>query len=807
MIRKLSNDSAAKEEGNISSALSVPNKFLSNQWSDSPRILFYILALFLPIWFIPINIGVEFSREITFSAITVIALLLWLLQTLSKGEVYFRNSAVYIGIAIFLFISFISAFFSTSPFYSIFFSDTISEKVSTFLLGAVIMFLVSGTVRDQVYGIKTLFILIFASAISGIYSLLSFLNIIRLPFEFTKSVDFNVIGTANGLALFYSSILLICLASLATERGKTSLFPKKINLAFLIVSLIFIFNLIIINYRFAWVVVLLGSVFLLGLKFTLDQPGRLILNKRTVLMLSIIVFSILMILIRTPLFKSVAMPIEISPSASATINISKSVMKEGVKSMLLGSGPATFGIDFGRYKDQSINTTPFWSLRFNQGFSYILTILATNGILGFLAFVSFLGLLLFTFLKFILEKRNENIFTIPIFVGILASILNLIIYRANFSLIMILFFLSGLFFTVSGSSEKKIEFKTPWPSFISSMAILFLISLSVFFGYFIEERTRAALYFKKGVELLSQGDISSSLVKFEKAASIDSNNDRYFRNLAQVRLTEIQNTVSQAASSKDPNLQVKFQNQVSAALAVAQQAVQLNPLDSQNWRVLASIYENIIPFIQGSERFAFDAYNKTAEYDPKNPSIYTSLGRAELIFADRLGFLASQSGQTKENIQALKQAQKTVYEQAISAFAKAIELKPDLTDAHFLLAQTYIRQGNMAEAIRRVEASKILSPFDIGIAFQLGVLYYQNNQLNNAESEFLRAVSLNPNYSNAHYFLGLIYSKEKNKSKAIEEFEKVRNFNPDNQEVLKILSNLKTGKPALEGVNSPVSEK
>lgn len=804
MIRKLSSDSVAEEEGSVSSASSISSKFLSNQWENAPRILFYIFALLLPVWFIPINIGIEFSREISITAIAVVALLLWLLQILSKGEFYFRNSVIYIGIAVFLLVSFVSAFFSTSPLYSIFFSDTISEKISTFLLGAVIMFLVSAIARDQVYGVKALFMLIFASAFSGLYSLLHFFNIVRLPFEFTRSIDFNVIGTANGLALFYSAILLMCLASLATERGKTSLFPKSVNLAFFIASLIFVLNLIIINYQYAWIVVLLGSVFLLGLKFTLDQPGRLTLNKRSVLMLSIIVFSILMILIRTPFFKSVAMPIEISPSAGATINISKAVMKEGVKSLLLGSGPATFGIDFGRYKDASINATPFWSLRFNQGFSYILTILATNGILGFLAFVSFLGLLLFTFLKFILERRNESIFTIPIFVGILAATLSLVIYRANFSLILLLFFLSGLFFVVSGASDKKIEFKTPWLSFTSSMAILFLISLSVFSGYFIEERTRAAIHFRKGVELFSLGDISSSLAQFEKAASIDNNNDRYFRNLAQARLAEIQNTINQAASGKDPDIQTKFQNQVSSAIGAAQQAVQLNQLDSQNWRVLASIYENVIPFIQGSERFAFEAYNKAAEYDPKNPSIYGNLGRAELIFADRLGFLASQSsGQTKENVQALKQAQKTVYEQAVFAFTKAIELKPDFTDAHFLLAQTYIRQGNMPEAIRRVEASKILSPFDIGIAFQLGFLYYRNDQLDRAESEFLRAVSLNPNYSNAHYFLGLIYSREKNKSKALDEFEKVRTFNPDNQEVLKIISNLKSGRPALEGITSP----
>ncbi len=82
--------------------------------------------------------------------------------------------------------------------------------------------------------------------------------------------------------------------------------------------------------------------------------------------------------------------------------------------------------------------------------------------------------------------------------------------------------------------------------------------------------------------------------------------------------------------------------------------------------------------------------------------------------------------------------------------------------------------------------------------------------MDKAQAEFERAVLLDPNYSNARYFLGLIYDKKGDKKAAIEQFEKIEKFNPDNKEVKTILANLREGKPALEGVapgQPPIQEK
>ena len=142
-------------------------------------------------------------------------------------------------------------------------------------------------------------------------------------------------------------------------------------------------------------------------------------------------------------------------------------------------------------------------------------------------------------------------------------------------------------------------------------------------------------------------------------------------------------------------------------------------------------------------------------------------------------------------------------QQILTVLQKAVELKPDLADAHFLATQTALRLGNLEAAIQSAEKAKLAAPFDIGIAFQLGLLYYQQNDIDKGQIEFERAVALNNNYSNARYFLGLIYDRKGDKNRAIQQFEQIEALNPDNQEVKHILQNLRSDKAALDKIVPP----
>ena len=74
---------------------------------------------------------------------------------------------------------------------------------------------------------------------------------------------------------------------------------------------------------------------------------------------------------------------------------------------------------------------------------------------------------------------------------------------------------------------------------------------------------------------------------------------------------------------------------------------------------------------------------------------------------------------------------------------------------------------------------------------------YQLGDISGARGAFANLLSINPNYSNAKYYLGLIYDRDGNKQAAIKEFEEILQLNPGNADVKRILDNLKSGKAAL----------
>ncbi|MEK7085023.1 MAG: tetratricopeptide repeat protein, partial [Patescibacteria group bacterium] len=143
------------------------------------------------------------------------------------------------------------------------------------------------------------------------------------------------------------------------------------------------------------------------------------------------------------------------------------------------------------------------------------------------------------------------------------------------------------------------------------------------------------------------------------------------------------------------------------------------------------------------------------------------------------------------------------YVKAREALEEAIRMKPDYAAAHFRLAQIAIIKGNVEDAILNTERAALSAPDDIGILFQLGMLYYQQNRYREARQILERAVHINTNYSNARYFLGLIYASEGERTRAVEQFELIQALNPDNREIKTILANLQNGREPLAGITPP----
>ena len=184
--------------------------------------------------------------------------------------------------------------------------------------------------------------------------------------------------------------------------------------------------------------------------------------------------------------------------------------------------------------------------------------------------------------------------------------------------------------------------------------------------------------------------------------------------------------------------------------------------------------------------------------EPTSPFPWTELARSKVVQAQALA------------VQGAEETRTQVLEEALENLSKALALKGDYAPAHFLTAVVYDQQGRSDEAVVKLEETKLIaSPNDIGLAFQLGVLYWQRKELDKAQSELELAIQINPNYSNARYILGLVHDAKGDKDAAKLEFSEVERLNPENQEIKKILANRENGLPALDGIEvaePPISQ-
>ena len=239
------------------------------------------------------------------------------------------------------------------------------------------------------------------------------------------------------------------------------------------------------------------------------------------------------------------------------------------------------------------------------------------------------------------------------------------------------------------------------------------------------------------------------------------------------------NKVIAQTSVAPETLQAQFLEIFRKALEAGQAAVRLDPKNYENHIDLGRVYEAVVPIrsIKGAYETALESYQKALAVNPEAPIIYLNLARLELA-----------NGDTKK---------------ARNYISQGLAKKTNYTELIFLSSQIDAREGNIPSAIASAEQAAVLAPSDVGVWFQLGLLKYTNKDYRGAVAALEKAVSLNANYSNALYFLGLSYDQLELRPNAIAAFERIGTLNPDNAEVKAILVNLKAGRGALTTISPP----
>ena len=784
-------------------------------WQAISRWALILFAGLMPIFFLPFTgLPVAANKELLAFVLILVAFFALLGKILVEGKIRYPGHLLAIALAVLVLVWGISAFFSLNQITSLIGSWATPDSFASILLFAILTLGIVMTF-DRRDIILSLLIFLASLSLLGVFELLQLFKIYILPFDFAKAITFNPVGSVNNLGVLLAFGLVIASGLMATPE-MSKLLKKLLGLSVFILML----NLIVIDFWAIWVGLVLAMIFMISFlsmglsKSDFDRARGLQLAyfEKAWLPLIILLISLLLLIVPSPLSKFIQTPAEVSPNFNATLSIALENLKAG--HYLLGSGPNTFGYIFNLYKPAGINQTIFWSTVFNSGASAMATWAGTVGILGILALLFLIVAFIWTGISGTKIRNSSrgimNVASQAIFVAVTFLFIMWFLYAINFTVLAFVFWGIGLFLAASlffileikpkrpGSANRRFGvfkeikiFTSPPRTFLFSLLIVGLMVISLIGIYFEANRYIAEIYFGKAIAASIRNDNDATINNISRAIDFWPYDERYFQGLSQAVFFKLNALLAKKDLSQE-DMKNQFQNITTNAIAAARQAQTLNPENPFNPVLLGSVYENLIPFIADASNFALSSYTAAVALDPKNPDNFLALARVEVAQAD----LAAAKKASTDEINGY-------LEKAVANLEESLKLKDDYAPARFLEVQIYDRQGKSSDAIKRAEELVTLNANDVGSLFQLGFLYYKANRFDDSRQVFEKLITLSPNYSNARYFLGLIYDRAGDRTKASEQFSKIAELNPDNNEVKQILANLERNKPALFGIAPP----
>lgn len=724
----------------------------SYRWEKIGKYALYALIFTSPWFFLPLtNSPIDASKHLLTAVLLAVCLVCLFAIVIERRALAYPASRMAIAVAALLGVVILATIFSQAPMVSAYGNFMRTDSLFDFLLFGIAFFLAFQFWREEDIPEIGMWFLA-GMGVLNLYGLAQIFGFYLLPWNFTRVAGFVPIGSLFAWGILMAAEIFLAVATpleRLTKRGRYFLFASVALAAI---------GLIILNFQYLWIALALGLIAIAGVRFASGAPLRL----AALLALAAICLSLI-----SPYFPSFAsVHGELRPTLTETF----SVVRQSLSSwhIAVGSGPATFSNTFARFKSSGGGQTLFWNIRFHQGHDFFLTFLATTGVLGVLALL---------FLIAVFAKRISAIARHPYGMAALMPVAFLMaywfFYGAFFSQFIFIFLGLGLM-TLMVSPRKELPFSTskPHSAFLFFIGFILAVGVGLSGAYLVAQKYIAAVQYGNASQALAAQDGDKAVQYLNSVITLDRDTDEYWRAASQASLL-----AAQKAFVTSGGQSAEFQNAVTNAIGAAQRAIQLDPINSLNWNALGMTYEAVSPVIGKADEFAENAYKKTFELDPQNPDVPVSIARTLLFESQRLRGADQNAAQNKIG-------------EAKSFLTKSIALKADYAPARFLLAQVYIGEGNAAGAAQVLQEVEAAYPGDSALAYQIGVFYYQNGDLGHATDAFARAVALDPNYANAHYFLGQIYERQGARDKALTEYQKVLATNPSNADIKKLVSDL-----------------
>jgi len=223
------------------------------------------------------------------------------------------------------------------------------------------------------------------------------------------------------------------------------------------------------------------------------------------------------------------------------------------------------------------------------------------------------------------------------------------------------------------------------------------------------------------------------------------------------------------------------------ALSYCRRAVNIEPDFADAHLNLGSVY-----ILLRDQKAAVNEIKKAIDLDPYRPEFYINLGRAYMVTNDVIKAAAAYEEAIKIDFSQKDRIEEFnfVSHKAIISLEKMLNEVPGNIDVRRQYIELLRLTGQKKEAIAAGQLLLEMDPANVKAWNDLGLLYYEENNVDKAISCFEKALEYDPDFGKAHMNLGMIYMGG-DLNKSIAHLEKALDYMPEDKKLKRTLLILK----------------
>jgi len=727
-------------------------------------------------------ISPEMVRNTTLLIITTLAVALYSILIFKKKEILLPENKI-AKILLFVFpILILLISFLTADFFDSFFGKYVylQSGLTYFALFCLVLIVASYTkhFKRLTWGVLTLG--------SLLITLPSILALILAKFEVFNLAGKLIFFIENWDIVATASAVIVILALIYFETIASTKAQRIFSLILILLHLVLISFILIPD---IWYALAFSSLFIL--LFTKKSKKVKIFKTATfyVFLISFL-FSLMFIFSSGPTSKLNQAYSTFANQVSGinygfikpNINLSLGLIKsELIKGRIFGSGPANFYKVWQQEKPQSVIDSSYWSVEFSSSFSAITTLAVTFGVIGLLFILAILILPTVKVFKGVkrikfknedgedLEFNQEELFYLLATATLFIFSVFLMIFFANINIATFVFALALALVLGTFYQWKRYEVSKPY-NLITLIAFLLLL-----FGTILSINRIRSVYITNNalINYRNNGDIVQMEKDLTKSTNLVQRNDGGYRLLSQFYLFKA-GVISNSTSTDKALLQEEVIASINNAVSFAEKAIKIDSQDFNNYLSSGSVYVYLMNLDKQNKdsnyQKAKELYTTAISLYPKNPSLYLTLANLEYSYNQN-------STSTLEAIQ------------------QSLNTKSNYSEAYNLFSQLAAQNNNQELALEYATKAIQSDSQNVEAYLQYGILILNKgeltqDELNQAYTAFVSALTLDSNNVPAAYYLAITYTIAKEYDKAYELVDILSQILPDDESVQELRATL-----------------